>query len=93
MGVSGPRFRYKLNIAKFVFKHGNQLLPDIFNNLFIENSHVHSHNTRQTDNLYMEYSKNQFVKLKTKNQGAIIWNSIPSNIQNCKTIKNIHHKF
>ncbi len=38
--------KYKINIAKFVIKQRNQLLPDLFNNLFIEYSHAHSHNTK-----------------------------------------------
>ncbi len=78
---------YKINIAKFVFKHQNESLPDIFKDLFTENSNIHSHNTRQSRKLHIDYPKNKFGKLKTKHQGTIIWNAIPPRIQNSNTVK------
>ena len=78
---------YKLSIAKFVYKQKNQILPEIFNNLFTENYEIHNHNTRQCGKLHVGHQKTKLESLKTKHQGTEIWNSIPSTIQNCTTTK------
>ncbi len=78
---------YKLNIAKFVYKPKNGLLPDIFNNLFKENNKIHSHNTWQAINIHHKHTENKYGKLTTENQGTMIWNSIPIEIRNLKTIR------
>jgi hypothetical protein len=78
---------YKLSIAKFVYKQRNQMLPNIFENHFTENSSIHYHNTRQQSKLHVKYHKNKYGQLKTQYQGTIIWNAIPENIQCSTSIK------
>ena len=36
-----------MEIAKFIFKFNNQMLPDFFNNYFTKLDNVHNYNTRQ----------------------------------------------
>ncbi len=44
---------YKLGVLKFVYKQHNNLLPNIFNQFYIENASIHSHNTRQSHRLHV----------------------------------------
>ncbi len=80
---------YKLSIAKFVYKQKNALLPDIFRDLFTENSQVHSHNT---NNIHLNHTINKYGKMTTKQQGSNIWNSIPTKIRKAKTAKTFSRK-
>ncbi len=48
---------YKLDIAKFVYKHQTNTLPEIFDNIFTVNNEIYHHNTRQRGNLHIEYEK------------------------------------
>ena len=41
-----------LEIAKFMFKLRNNLLPEVFNDYFILNSSVHNYNTRNAQNIH-----------------------------------------
>ena len=83
---------YKICIAKFVYKQKNGLLPEIFDNLFKENNQVHSHNTRQINNIHHKRTRNNYGQITTENQGTNIWNSIPVEIRNLKTMKNFCRK-
>jgi len=83
---------YRLNVAKFVYKQKNNLLPEIFNNLYIENNQIHTHNTRQRNNLHLKHPENKYGKLKIEHQGTEIWNSLPLKIRNVKTTKNFSKK-
>ena len=67
-------------IAKFVFRYQNQLLPSMFLNLFLTSSQVHNYGTRAA-NHYRSHScrtnRKQFTILY---QGPKIWNSLPISI-------------
>ncbi len=84
---------YKLGIAKFVYKHQTDTLPEIFDNIFTVNNEIHHHNTRQRGNLHVEHKVKKRENLKTRHQWTEIWNATPTNIQECKTIKSFSIKF
>ncbi len=44
-------------------------------------------------NLHVQHKVKKLEKLKTRHQGTEIWNSTPTNIQECKTIKSFSIKF
>ncbi len=69
--LSSMIFTYKL-LKAFPPKG---LLPDIFNN------------TWQAINIHHKHTENKYGKLTSENQGIVIWNSIPIEIRNLKTIK------
>ena len=83
---------YNLSIAKFVFKYKHSMLPDIFDNVLTENSKIHQHNTRQSKNMHVTHKANRYGEKKTSHQGSSIWNSLPNDIKNSKTIKNFSKK-
>ena len=47
----------KLQIACFMFKVYTQQLSSYFNDLYIQNSALHSHNTRQSSDYHISYSR------------------------------------
>ncbi len=61
-------------------------LPEIFNNISTVNNDIHHYNTKQRDNLHVEHKVKKLENLESRHQGIEIWNSIPTNIQECKTL-------
>ncbi len=86
------QYIYRLSIAKFAYKQKNGLLADIFRDLFTENNQVHSHNTRQKNNIRLNHTINKYGKVTTKQQSSNIWNSISTKIRKAKTVKHLAGK-
>ncbi len=83
---------YKLYILKFVYKHQNNNLPNIFNHYFILNNNIHNHRTRQSNAIHIKQTSNKKGKDTIKYQGAVLWNSIPDAIRKAQTIKTFSKK-
>jgi hypothetical protein len=79
--------QYKLNILKFVFKHQNNLLPEIFCNQFVNNNNIHYHDTRQSNNLHLHHHITTLGNKQIRYQGPNLWNKIPSEIKNTSSLK------
>lgn len=77
----------KLNVATFMYKYSNKILPSLFDDMFITNSSNHNYNTRFASNFQFPINKLEFGNKSISHQGAKVWNNIPSNI---KDAKNIH---
>ncbi len=72
---------YKLSVLKFIYKQLNNLPPNIFNQFYIENESIHSHNTRQSHGLHVINPTNKFCQRRIIYQGTFIWNSIPAQLR------------
>ena len=57
-------------------------LPAFFNNFFITNNALHSHNTRSVSQIHIEFNRTNYGKFSIRYRGAIVWNSLPSEIRN-----------
>ena len=66
----------KLNTLKFVFKQRKGEAPEAFNNYFTENNAIHSHQTRQANNLHSTKPKTRFGKKSIKYYGPNVWNAL-----------------
>ena len=54
-----------------MLKHKRELLPSIFNDMFIQNNTIHSHNTRQANNIHVSAFKNaEMPKFEKPVQGV-----------------------
>lgn len=85
---------YKFEIAKFVFKFKNQLLPNKFTSYFQEINAVHQHNTRLSENKNYFLPRVQSTKstFSLRFLGPQIWNVLPSKLietTNLKTFSKI----
>ena len=71
----------KLQIAIFVFKSQNNLLPSVFIDYFKCNSELHRHFTLSANNLHtIRYNTNtRYSSLKV--QGPIAWNGFESKLR------------
>ena len=83
---------YKYQACLFYFKCCKYTVPSYFCNFFTVGSDVHNYNTRNSHNVY-KYSNrlklsNNFIKYSMSN----IWNTIPSHIQNIRTVSLFKNK-
>ena len=78
-----------LEIGKFMFKYKNGMLPDQFEGYFNLSGTTHHHNLRSVAQQKLTQPKvNGLYGLKMiHNTGAKLWNDLPTEIKNQKTIK------
>ena len=68
---------YKLSVLKIVHRQQNNLLPNIFDNFYTENTNIHNHNTRQSSSLHVPKPTNKHGLTCITYQGTLLWNSVP----------------
>ena len=84
---------HKMELAKFMFKLKNQLLPENFNPLFVSVSAIHKYNTRinQSDNKFLPRERTLFGQQKLEYKGVKIWNNLPNCIKYIPTLSKFSH--
>ena len=69
-------------ICKFMFRYYiyiyNGKVPDIFQNIFMMNSDIHDHYTRQSGSYHVPKVKNNLGKWSIRYRDVIVWNTILS---------------
>ena len=66
-----------LNMATFVYRSCNNMLPNSFNQFFTTNSSFHDHYTRQCNNLHTMKCRNNTIRNCLRYRAATFWNSLP----------------
>ena len=61
-----------------MFRYYNGKIPDIFQNIFMMNSDIHDHYTRQSGSYHIPKVKNNQGKWSIRYRGVIVWNTILS---------------
>ena len=84
---------HKMELAKFMFKLKNQLLPENFNSFFVSVSAIHKYNIRknQNDNKFLPRERTIFGQQKLEYKGVKIWNNLPSCIKYIPTLSKLSH--
>ena len=72
---------YEYSIVLFMYKYINDMLPPIFNNIFILNSDIHQYTTRQSEKFRVPKGKLSMSKRSIKYKGVLLWNNISDNIE------------
>ena len=67
--------------AVFMYSYYHDKLPAFFNNFFITNDNLHSYNTRSVREIHIEFNRTNYGKFSMRYRGAIVWNSLPSEIR------------
>ena len=81
---------FKLELAKFMFRYVNRLLPTNFNNFFVPITSIHNYHTRASTNNFFIPRKNKHKGLSALGfLGARLWSEIPNSIK----IKSSLHSF
>ena len=80
------------DIAKFMFRYHNNLLPPLFLNLFTTNSQVHNYDTRTAGNYRVHSCRTNIKKFTILYQGPRIWNCLPASITNLSSFPTFKKK-
>ena len=94
---SGPLFKkhkilplydlYRYQGAIFVYDSLCNNLPPYFKNMYVENSNIHSHNTRKSSNIHIDNRKLVASSKSIRHQLPLLWNELPEDIK-CITNRN-----
>ena len=76
----------------FMFLFHKQLLPELFHNLFIQNSDVHNYNTRIKSHIRVKYGRTNFSHTVLIYKGPILWNRLPHEIRESVSLNSFKHK-
>ena len=84
---------HKIELAKFMFKPKNQLLPENINSFFVSVSAIHKYNTwiNQSDNKFLPSERTIFGQQKLEYKGVKIWNDLPNCIKYIPTLSKFSH--
>ena len=71
------------DIATFMYKFHNQLLPTAFHSFFTKVTNIHKYNTRLTakQSYYLPFVRTNYGKFNIRFQGSSIWNCIDKGIK------------
>ena len=68
------------NIGLFMYKYDKGKLPNIFNNIFLKNSDVHDHFTKQSTLLHLPFYHTDYGQRSFRYQAVLICNNIYSEL-------------
>ena len=88
----------KLQLDDFVYKHQNNLLPEIYDSYFLNISDVHHYHTRSRTNQHLFITRprtNQYAKfsVNVRYAAAGFWNKILLNIKNTASLQSFRKDF
>ena len=78
--------------AIFTYKFFNNMLPITFNKFFQLNKELHEYNTRGSKKFHMKHGRTNYKKYTTRNKGCHIWNKLPIEILQSKTLQIFKNK-
>ena len=78
---------YKYHLGIFMFLCHRKLLPTSLLKYYSLNCNIHSHATRNAANFHIPKTRTKISYKSIVYQGPVVWNSIPSEIRNSKTLK------
>ena len=62
--------------GRFMYKIYHKEVPDIFDDSFMYNYHIHDYYTRVSSHLHVPLASTNLSKTGIRYQGAIVWNNI-----------------
>ena len=70
-------------IAIFMYKFHNNVLPAAFHSFFTKVTSVHNYNTRfaAKNSYYLPYARTNYGKFNIRFQGPSVWNTIDDNVK------------
>jgi hypothetical protein len=77
---------YTLELATFMYKHENCILPSVFDDLFTKHSDIHGLNTRNKDHLRLPFVRKVFCEKSIKYAAIKVWNSVDNNIKSSSSV-------
>ena len=84
---------HKLQIALFMFKFTNNLLPSIFDSYFQYTNQIHSYRIRSSNLFRPHLFSTDLARNTIKTQGPTVWNSIDFNIRSSTSVKSFNEMY
>ena len=75
-----------LNTLVFMYNFHSGKLPCIFKSMFVSNSSIHSHNTRQQSLLHKNSVRTTHALYSLQNVGVTKWNNLSNNVKSSGTL-------
>ena len=79
---------YEINLylnENFMYLHYYGKLPETFNDYFVINDSIHSHNTKSASKIHVNFKRKIYGKFSLQYRGEIIWNSLPNDLKELKS--------
>jgi len=83
---------YEYNLGIFMYSFHKQLLPKLFDSLFIQNSDVHNYDTRSKSHLRVTYGRTHFSHTIITYKGPILWNNLPEELKDSVSLNSFKIK-
>jgi len=83
---------YKIHLAKFMYQHHNKQLPQPLQALYAPNTDTHQHNTRYRHHPHIVRLLTNQVNKTFLHQAPEFWYSLPDNIKESRTIKQLKNR-
>ena len=82
---------YNYQVLIFMLKQKKGLLPSIFNNMFIQNNTIHSHNTRQDNNIHVSAFRSRLSQQTIRFTGTKLWNFVYTKLKTNISLSSYKH--
>jgi hypothetical protein len=79
-------FEYRVCLLVFKFLHYRHLLPPSFNNYFMQNLTIYSHNTRNCANIFVQRFNSRHGMRVLHYRAAICWNCLPPDLKSFSSV-------
>ena len=77
---------YQMNIILFMYKFSNDMLPNIFTDMFRWNKDIHQHNTRQARKIHVIKCKTSSLIISFSYMGILMWNYITEKVNSACSV-------
>ena len=83
---------YDYQVICFMHSYVNNMLPETFDNLFVQNKSIHTYNTRSANDFRVPYGRTSFTNSNFICKAPELWNMLPTNIKQCSAVKGFKSK-
>ena len=83
---------YKYFISIFMYKYHNNLLPNLFENMFILQRNIHTYNTRQYADYKLPLCSTNRSQKAIRFAGPKVWNSLSETIRSASSVESFKKK-
>ena len=84
---------YTMELGVFMFKYSINDLPVAFKTFFSKRSDVHNYPTRHVNDFNITNNKKTFSDRAIRTNGPILWNLLPKNMKQSKSLKHFRTQF
>ena len=75
-----------------MFLYHKELLPELFNSLFVKNMDIHNYDTRTKSHIRVNYGRTNFSHSILTYQGPKLWNELPQSVRESVALNSFKRK-